>query len=222
MSLVNDALRRAKEAQQQAAPPPPSQMQFRPVEPGQHVHPGFGPIVPVTLAVVALLALVLVWQLAKGHKAAEPQEARALSRPAAHATIAPQPVSPAVAATTPAPAPTSELGPPPQPEFLPMLATEAANTVAVPEQSPAVSATVAKEQEKEVTKATEIAPDPQPKPAPLRLQAIVFNPKRPSALISGKTLFIGDKLGDARVIAIDRESATLVGAGKTNVLSLPE
>ena len=36
------------------------------------------------------------------------------------------------------------------------------------------------------------------------------------------SLFIGDKLGDARVIAIDRDSATLVGAGKTNILSLPE
>jgi hypothetical protein len=50
----------------------------------------------------------------------------------------------------------------------------------------------------------------------------VFNPKRPSAQINGKTLFIGDKLGDSRVVAIGQESATLVGAGKTNVLILPE
>ena len=84
------------------------------------------------------------------------------------------------------------------------------------------SPAVAKEPENEATNAVAIAPAPQPKPAPLRLQAIVFNPKRPSALISGKTLFLGDKLGDARVVAIDRESATLVGGGKTNVLSLPE
>jgi hypothetical protein len=59
-------------------------------------------------------------------------------------------------------------------------------------------------------------------PAPLRLQAIIFNPRRPSAMISGKTLFIGDKLGDLRVAAISKESAILVGAGKTNVLTLAE
>jgi hypothetical protein len=41
-------------------------------------------------------------------------------------------------------------------------------------------------------------------------------------MIGGKTLFVGDKLGDLRVVAIDKESATLVGAGQTNVLSLPE
>jgi hypothetical protein len=67
-----------------------------------------------------------------------------------------------------------------------------------------------------------MAPPPPPKPAPLRLQAIIFSPKRPSAMISGKTLFVGDKLGDLRVVAIDQDSATLAGAGQTNVLSLPE
>ncbi len=79
---------------------------------------------------------------------------------------------------------------------------------------------VVREQESDATNSVAITPPP--KPAPLRLQAIVFNPQRPSALISGKTLFIGDKLGDARVVAIDQESATLVSAGKTNLLTLPE
>jgi hypothetical protein len=41
-------------------------------------------------------------------------------------------------------------------------------------------------------------------------------------MISGRTLFIGDKLEEMRVAAIDRESVTLVGAGKTNILSLSE
>jgi hypothetical protein len=39
-------------------------------------------------------------------------------------------------------------------------------------------------------------------------------------MIGGRTLFVGDKLGDLRVLAIDRESATLGGAGHTNVLTL--
>jgi hypothetical protein len=33
---------------------------------------------------------------------------------------------------------------------------------------------------------------------------------------------VGDKLGALRVAAIDQESATLVGAGQTNILSLAE
>jgi hypothetical protein len=41
-------------------------------------------------------------------------------------------------------------------------------------------------------------------------------------MISGRTLFVGDKLGDLRVVAIDQQSATLAGAGQTNVLSLSE
>ena len=61
-----------------------------------------------------------------------------------------------------------------------------------------------------------------PKPAPLRLQAIVFNPRRPSAMVSGKTLFVGDKLGDLRVVSISKDSAILVGGGQTNILTLSE
>jgi hypothetical protein len=41
-------------------------------------------------------------------------------------------------------------------------------------------------------------------------------------MISGKTLFIGDKTGEWRVVAIDQESATLVSAGQTNILTLPQ
>jgi MSHA biogenesis protein MshK len=220
MSLVNDALKRAKEAQQQAAPPPPSQMQFRPVEPGQHGRNGPRLIVPVTLTVLALLALVLPWQWAKGNRMTEPREARAVTRTAVQPTVTRQPVSPPAAAITPAPA--SEPSPPPQTESHPTPATGIVDTLAAIDAATSASPAVAKEPENEATNAVAIAPAPQSKAAPLRLQAIVFNPKRPSALISGKTLFIGDRLGDARVVAIDRESATLVGGGRTNVLSLPE
>ena len=77
------------------------------------------------------------------------------------------------------------------------------------------------EQASDVANSVAIAPPP-PKPPPLRLQAIVFNPRRPSVVINGRTLFLGEKLGDSRVVAIDQESATLVGAGKTNILTMPE
>ena len=38
-------------------------------------------------------------------------------------------------------------------------------------------------------------------------------------MLNGKTLFIGDKLSELRVTAIDKESVTLVGASQTNVLT---
>jgi hypothetical protein len=41
-------------------------------------------------------------------------------------------------------------------------------------------------------------------------------------MIGGKTLFVGDRLGELRVVAITQDSATLAGAGQTNVLRLPE
>jgi hypothetical protein len=61
----------------------------------------------------------------------------------------------------------------------------------------------------------------EPMPTP-KLQAVVFDPKRPSAIISGKSVFVGDKYGDLRIVAITQESVKLVGGGQTNVLVLGE
>jgi hypothetical protein len=54
----------------------------------------------------------------------------------------------------------------------------------------------------------------------LRLQAIVFHPTRPSAIVTGRSVFVGDRVGEFRVVAIHRESVMLAGAGQTNVLTL--
>jgi hypothetical protein len=61
---------------------------------------------------------------------------------------------------------------------------------------------------------------PVPKPAPPKLQAIFFNPRRPSAILSGKTVFIGDRFGEFRVAAITQTSVTLSNAAQSLVLSL--
>lgn len=61
---------------------------------------------------------------------------------------------------------------------------------------------------------------PAPLPAVIRLQGVILHPTRPSALISGSTLFIGDKYGDMKLVAVDADSATLVGGGLTNILTL--
>jgi len=177
-------------------------------------------IVPVSLAVAVLLVLVLIWQWAQGNKSTEPREARAVTRAAVRPTATPLPVA---VSTTPATTTVADEPSLPLPsDAHPAQAKGVVDTLAAIESATSANPSVANGKANEVTNATAIAPAPPPKAAPLRLQAIVFDPKRPSALISGKTVFIGDKLGDARVMGIDRDSATLVGAGRTNILTLPE
>jgi MSHA biogenesis protein MshK len=54
----------------------------------------------------------------------------------------------------------------------------------------------------------------------LRLQGIYYRLNRPSALINGETVEIGDHLGDAKVIKIERRSVTLERGGQRKVLML--
>ena len=56
--------------------------------------------------------------------------------------------------------------------------------------------------------------------APLKLQAIFFTPGHPSAIISGKTVCVGDSVREMHVVAIGSASAMLVGTGQTNLLTL--
>ena len=217
MSLINDALRRAKDAQQQTPAPPSPNLPFRPVEPApQSAGRGQGLLLPVALVVVALLSLLSAWQWFQHRNSTGSTEVNARTPRVAPAIPAPQPASaPAVASAT-QPDATAQPDSPSSP------ATGAAASLAADDAAAATNAPLADVQESEATNAAAMAAPPPPKPAPLRLQAIIFSPRRPSAMISGKTLFVGDKLGDLRVVAIDKESATLVGGGQTNVLSLPE
>ena len=217
MSLINDALRRAREAQRQAPPRPAPQIQYRPVQPTQRSRLNLGPIVYAALTVVALLALLFIWQSAHGHKAIEPRELQALTPPAAQPQIALQPAKPmpevVPAAAQPSP-------PPPQPPAQTATVTAFTNPLAVSATTTPASPPEAKEQENEVTNSVAITPLPAPWWPPLKLQAIAFSTKNPCILINGTILCVGEKLGDLRVVAIDRQSATLVGLGRTNTLTM--
>jgi hypothetical protein len=52
------------------------------------------------------------------------------------------------------------------------------------------------------------------------LQAVFFNPQHPSAVIEGKTVFVGDSVRDLKVVAIASKSALLISATETNLLTL--
>lgn len=232
MSLINDALRRAKQVQDQApAPPPPPPLS--PVEPLPPVLREVGVIIPVALTVIALLGLFLLWQVYQRNNLnntaspvvhssprpastavdAEPLAKTALSAKVA-STAAANPGSSAVNPSGAAPAGTASstvVAPQSNPGTSNdrIAATVSTNNLAPASEKPAINAQVSAQ------------PEP-PKPAPLTLQGIVFNPRRPSVVINGKTLFVGDRIGQFRVAAIRPDSATLVGSGRTNLLSMEQ
>jgi hypothetical protein len=59
-----------------------------------------------------------------------------------------------------------------------------------------------------------------PKPPEPKLQGILFDPKRPCAIVDDNTVFVGDRVGKFRVAAILKDSVTLQSETETNVLSL--
>jgi hypothetical protein len=67
-------------------------------------------------------------------------------------------------------------------------------------------------------------PVPPPEPAvtfpPLKLEGLIVHGTQSSALINGQVLFIGEGIGNVRLVAVDAEHATVELDGQTNVLSL--
>jgi hypothetical protein len=59
-----------------------------------------------------------------------------------------------------------------------------------------------------------------PLPAPLKLQAVFYSPTKPSAIVSGSTVGIGDKVRQFHVTAIGKDSVTLSSSTETRVLKL--
>jgi hypothetical protein len=211
MSLINDALKRARDAQAQAPPPPPaSTPEFRPVEPAQMVRPGPSLTLIVTACIALILGGLLMWQWLSKSPPTKPVPAKAAP---AEAPSLPPTTTANASMPPPASVPTKTPQPPP-----PIQANLVAN--AAPPTSEISTSAIAAVQQSAPLSVPVI--EPAPKLTPPRLQAIVYRRTRPSAMISGKTLFVGDKFGDLRVVAISADSATLVGGGQTNVLILPQ
>jgi hypothetical protein len=67
---------------------------------------------------------------------------------------------------------------------------------------------------------------PIPNPAPvasfpeLKLQGIYYRPANPSVVINTKTLYRGDKIQQAQVTQITKDSVTVVWHGETKVLTM--
>jgi hypothetical protein len=198
MSLINDALRRARQAQpagaSRAATPP-----LRPVEAAPR--PGHGSLftLPFMGAVVLLVAGITLWGWSRAGRTID-IKVRASDRTSSSETVSiPEPpvtppLSPPVPVAAAVPSPTTGI--------------LSSNVIAVPSVEPAMNG-------------TNLVESPRPEPTSYKLQGIFYKKGNPSAAINGRTVFVGNRIGDARVTAITQESVTIVtGAGETKELQI--
>ena len=213
MSLINDALRKARKAQPVgAATSTADGPQMQPVETGVHVRDGSIFTLPFIIAVVLVLACVLFWAwyhagrvdlVVRGNS---PVAKVVPTAPISEPVPVPKPVVapgvPAVAITA-APVPATPVAPVP---VTPLIPTTPATVERANSTLPASVAAL---------------PLPQPAPTTYQLQGIFYRPNRPAAVINGELVYVGSRVEDGRVVAIDDESATVVTlAGQTNLLVL--
>jgi len=229
MSLINDALKRAKQAQKRHAPPIASAVPMRPAAATLRRESASGLVWLVSGALLlGLVAVILILVAARGSAAKDRElaarvpEAASTRLPASTARRSAPVPQPAPASSTavdpgagvnPMPAtlaPGPQLAPSPQALVQPVTppAAVALNSADVPTSStPTVAST---------------PPAPVPPTALPKLQGIFYRRDRSSAVVNGKTVMVGSTLGEYRVAAIDQKSVTLVSAGRTNILSLEE
>jgi len=202
MSLINDALKRATEAQNKADQTPPPDLKFRSVDPKEPAPKNFGWLMPSIITAVVLVGIFVVWQMA-GKK----QEAKS---PPAGANAAAQAAS------------SSGLKVHAREQETPGTAISGSKMPDLSEREKVAVVAVSGTTIQETTRnhGTNSAAAPDSKPAGPKLQAIVYNPASPSAMISGNTVFVGEKAGEWKVVAISKDSATLVCGGETKVLKL--
>jgi hypothetical protein len=188
MSLINDALQRAK--QQPVHPAAASNLQLRPMEPAPVEKKGWG----ITVSIVATILIVAAALISGWYQRNRTSQAQVQATP-------PPPASQPVAAVVPALAPA---------------AVAVAHSPSTTETKPLA---VTPETVASSPTPVEIA---APKPAPIKLQAILFNKTKPSAIINGKTVYVGNHLGEFQVASITQTSATLISSTATNILSFEE
>ena len=190
MSLINDALKRARLVQQQTPPPTPP-LQFRRVE-LVPTNPTSTPLVLICLALAVMVAVALggtvVGLVARKSARELPVTTRAVTEQAV---------------ASPAAALIQAVGPP--------------SPALPPARAPALTPV-----ELETNTLTPVAVVEPLKPLAPKLQGISFHPTRPSAIVNGKSVVVGDRVDGFRVLAIASGSVILGNGTATKVLSLSE
>ncbi|HXI71929.1 MAG TPA: hypothetical protein VNN22_16355 [Verrucomicrobiae bacterium] len=201
MSLINDALKRAQEAQR---PNPVSgAASIRTIEPRRPERPVTSRLLVVVIFVLlsaafAFIGLAMTGRLAKKN-AAPPKTAPVT--PVAAATAPSKPVAAPAPAVVPAPTAAEPVAAAPN-AAVPIAITPAAASQPAPPPAPVV------------------VPPPPPLvlPESLHLQGVAYDPVRPWAIVSGRTVHVGDLVKGVRVVAINANSVTFGSNGQTNLL----
>ena len=212
MSLINDALKRAKQGQQQN---PFGGQPIRPLQPADYAARSNYPL-RFALAVLLVAPLALSgwffwkWWRSSGesHQTAGGESTTA-SAEKSKTSAKPAPRKQLIKVSTNIVVRTNLIGSP-QSEALAQ-AVSSNSLISAPQTNAAALAPP-----------TNVAAPAPPSPfADLKLQSIIFSEDKRAAGINGELLYVGDDIRGARVMRIDRQSVTVERNGETNVLRLP-
>jgi hypothetical protein len=223
MSMINQALRRANQApgRQPVAEGPA----LRPTDPPPYPGGEVGLLLPTLLVIVVALAVALFWAALHPGRPTEVR-ARTIETPPAVQAAA------LVASTAPSATPTvTTKVPTPATAATAAAATAASNTV-IPASSSTLTtasaslsagapntpsatatATAMMTAPPATNPAASVATQPEPAvPVAYKLETIFYRPDRPSAVINGRFLHVGDQLDDVTVESIKPDVVTIVSA----------
>ena|SRR2546430_13063759 len=182
MSLINDALKRAKAAQKKDDSSSGPPLEFRPVEPGQRPQRQLPWKMFIGLGALLLVGILLLKIFTQNGAPLKVEAKSPQQNPAAN-----------------------------------QISVGGASGTLTASKPPKIEAAT-----QAVAAAVSPTPIEPPKPAAPRLQALLYHPAHPSAVINGKTVFPGDKVGELRIVAITRDSVRLVSSTQTNVLTFEQ
>jgi hypothetical protein len=205
MSLINDALKRARDAESKrsaAAPQPPLAPVDNPPRPNRLARWALIALVLATL----ILSAISFWKWA--HHQPTPLEAEAGPRPssepaAVHSALPWNPTDPIVS-----PDLTSPVSTDPEP-------IEEAGLLDLPD-ALAAAATAMETPPPEAEPVAEPTAEPE-----LRLQSIIYRLRNPAVVINGEMLHVGDSIAGGEVIEIQRHAVTVRRGESNHVMQLP-
>lgn len=222
MSLINDALKRARDAERNrppAAPQPP----LAPVD----TLPRHGSVTRWILLTLVLIALLLssisFWKWAHHESVtaltqSSPQSVDLPPDPSPDPDLSrteplrpegiPSPPLPAPGLSTDSTDPAQIINPPPT---SPVLTGDAEPDPASHEDGSVAPTPVPGTSE----------PTPLPREPELRLQSVIYRLRNPAVVINGQMLFLGDAIAGGHVIDIQRDSVTVQRGESNIVLQLP-
>ena len=211
MSLVNDALKRAKEAHDKQTGTPLRGAPLHTVPPPPASKIGLIALACFVLASVAAVGILyskknLLPQWGQTKPATAPAPASIIIIGAnldAAAKPNPAPMPVAVAATPATGKPTPAVGP--------ATISEPAAKALVVDKRPAQNI---------VPPPAVVAPRPAP-PQTLKLQGILFSASKPAAILNGHTYYVGDRIGNVTISAIEADRLTVIYSNQPVVIRMP-